>query len=126
MKLRITAYDKDNNVLFLNDNFDGEVFYNGLPNTLGIDYGFVRRGSLITDLQKKKMLYDRRLSSDLQYLIKLTLSECTIIKGRSRILELLDMISALHYGNLGDINSFFKSQSVNCRKAERLMFEKII
>ena len=37
MKLRITAYDKDNNVLFLNDNFDGDVFYNGLPNTLGID-----------------------------------------------------------------------------------------
>lgn len=125
MKLRITAYDKDNNILFFSEDFDGERFYNGVPNELGADYGFVRRGTPITDIQKNKMMFDRKLSSDLQYILKLTMYDHSEIKGKNKILELLDMASDLHYGNLEEINTFFKGQCVNCRKAEKLVFEKI-
>lgn len=125
MKLKISAYDKDDNLLLSNGEFDGDIFYEKMLCRISDNLGFTWMSNQLEYPQKRRLLLDRRVSSDLRFVIRITMQDKFEISGNGYVKDAIRMISGLDYGNLGQINEYLDSKIMILRNAEKLVFEKI-
>ena len=125
MKLKITAYDKDNNLLISNGDFDGDVFYDKMLCRISDNLGFTYMSNCLEEHQKKRLLLDRRVSNDLKFVIRIAMQDKFEISGSGYVKDAIRMMSGLDYGNLGEINEYLGTKYMILRNAEKLVFEKI-
>ena len=83
MKLKISAYDKDNNLLFSNGEFDGDIFYEKMLCRISDNLGFTYMSNNLLEHQKKRILLDRRVSNDLRFVVRIAM--CILQSPTSRL-----------------------------------------
>ena len=125
MKLKISAYDKDNNLLFSNGEFDGDIFYEKMLCRISDNLGFTYMSNNLLEHQKKRILLDRRVSNDLRFVVRIAMKDKYEILGNSCIKDAIRMMSGLDYGNMGQINEYLASKLSILRNAEKVVFEKV-
>lgn len=125
MKLKISAYDKDDNLLFSRFDFDGDVFYEKIPCRISDNLGFTWMSQSLDYNKKRRLVLDRRVCNDLKCVVKMTMQDKTIFSGNSYIRDIVQLLSGLDYGNLPEINEYINNNMNLIRNAEKLIFEKI-
>ena len=125
MKLKISAYDKDNNLLFSNGEFDGDIFYEKMLCRISDNLGFTYMSNNLLEHQKKRILLDRRVSNDLRFVVRIAMKYKFEISGNGYVKDSIRMLSGLDYGNLAQINEYLANNMSILRNTEKLVFEKI-
>ena len=125
MKLKISAYDKDNNLLFSNGEFDGDIFYEKMLCRISDNLGFTYMSNNLLEHQKKRILLDRRVSNDLRFVVRIAMKDKFEISGNVYVKDSIRMLSGLDYGNLTQINEYLANNMSILRNTEKLVFEKI-
>ncbi len=125
MKLKISAYDKDNNLLFSNGEFDGDIFYEKMLCRISDNLGFTYMSNSLEEHQKKRILLDRRVSNDLRFVVRIAMKDKYEVLGNGCVKDAIRLMSGLDYGNLREINEYLASNLTNLRNAEKLVFERI-
>jgi len=125
MKLKISAYDKENKLLFSKCDFDGDIFYDKMLSRISDNLGFTYMSNSLEEHQKKRILLDRRVSNDLRFVVRIAMKDKYEVLGNGCIKDAIRLMSGLDYGNLKEINEYLASNLTNLRNAEKLVFEKI-
>ena len=125
MKLKISAYDKENKILFSKSDFDGDVFYDKMLSRISDNLGFTYMSNSLEEHQKKRILLDRRVSNDLRFVVRIAMKDKYEVLGNGCVKDAIRLMSGLDYGNLKEINEYLASNLTNLRNAEKLVFERI-
>lgn len=125
MKLKISAYDDEEKLLFSSADFNGSDFYDKIPCKISDSLGFTYMSEHLDQFQKRRIILNRMVSEDVRFIVKMTMQDKSEFIGNSYIRDVAHKISGYQYGNLKDISEFLEKNYSLLIKANRLVFEKI-